>query len=132
MKVSCVYCGGTHDRGYACRQKPRPDKAVGKIERFRWTKLWKNKREEIRTRDKELCVYCLIKENKLTYRELSVHHIVSLAEDYSLRLEDDNLITLCRKHHEDADNNKIKSDVLKKMIHQYPDILPNEPPLYKG
>ncbi len=53
--------------------------------------------------------------NHYTTRDLSVHHIYSLAERYDLRLEDTNLITLCRYHHELADDGRIPSDVLARL-----------------
>ena len=40
-------------------------------------------------------------------RDTSVHHIVPLVEDYEKRLDDDNLITLCSRHHEMAEKGDI-------------------------
>ena len=39
--------------------------------------------------------------------DLSVHHIVPLKVDYDRRLDNDNLITLCRYHHEAAERGYI-------------------------
>ena len=36
-----------------------------------------------------------------------MHHIVPLVEDYEKRLDDDNLITLCSRHHEMAEKGDI-------------------------
>ena len=47
------------------------------------------------------CIY------RYTYKELEVHHIVPIEEDYSKRLDETNLITLCRYHHELAEKNTI-------------------------
>ncbi len=47
---------------------------------------------------------------------LSVHHIVPLAVDYSMRLDDNNLITLCRSHHELAESGIISAAQLLQLI----------------
>ena len=44
---------------------------------------------------------------------VEVHHIVPVEEDYSLRLDNDNLISLCREHHEEAEKGRIDRDILK-------------------
>ena len=50
------------------------------------------------------------------YKDLQVHHIISLEEDYSKRLYSDNLITLCSYHHKQAEMNKISLEELKNLI----------------
>lgn len=37
---------------------------------------------------------------KFNIEELDVHHIIPIEEDFNLRLSDDNLITICKVHHE--------------------------------
>ena len=110
MLKSCAYCGKIHDRKYLCPEKrqagrERQRKASDKENRFRWGRGWKQSAKEIKKRDLYLCQAC-IKGLKGTVRKynsesLSVHHIAKLREDYGRRLDDDNLITLCRMHHED-------------------------------
>lgn len=70
-----------------------------------------------------MCVYCLRKNqggklnrNMVSYKALSVHHIVPLSEDYDKRLDDDNLVTLCSGCHEAAEQGKISRDELRQMI----------------
>jgi hypothetical protein len=55
-----------------------------------------------------------LKENppKYIYNEISVHHIVSLEDNFELRLDDKNLITLSSKYHELAESGEIKKEVL--------------------
>ena len=48
-------------------------------------------------------------------QDLSVHHIIPLAVDYERRLDDDNLITLCRYHHEQAERGAIKAAELRRL-----------------
>lgn len=58
---------------------------------------WKRIREMALARDHYLCQECL-KEGKLTVAS-TVHHIIEIKEDWSKRLDLDNLITLCEYHH---------------------------------
>ena len=89
-----------------------------KADRFRWGSAWQRKREQIRQRDNNLCQLCLRwmpgTIAQLTYDGLSVHHAVSLEEDYDRRLDDDNLLTVCGLHHKMADRGEIPlADVLR-------------------
>lgn len=52
--------------------------------------------------------------------ELSVHHIVPLEENFDLALEEENLITLCREHHEQAEKGVLNRAELKMMIYDSP------------
>lgn len=53
-------------------------------------------------RDLFLCRKCLT-SGIITTDKLSVHHIVPLSEDFSRRLDDDNLITLCDRCHREVE-----------------------------
>ena len=46
-----------------------------------------------------MCKMCLA-EGVVNTRALSVHHIVPITKDESRSLDDSNLITLCRRHHD--------------------------------
>lgn len=52
--------------------------------------------------------------------ELQVHHIEPLEEREDLRLEEDNLITLCIQHHSMADNGKIPRALLHSLTETPP------------
>lgn len=108
---SCSYCNRIHSTSYDCGKKPIRRKATTQEDRFRWTKVWQSKRNEIRERDKQLCQICIRllhnTVNQYTLNDLSVHHIVSLAQDFNKRLDNDNLITLCGYHHEMAEGGEI-------------------------
>lgn len=54
--------------------------------------------------------------NELTYKDLEVHHIVPLHEDFDRRLDDDNLISLCQYHHDMADSGVISREFLSEQI----------------
>ena len=42
-----------------------------------------------------------------------MHHIVPITDAWDDRLNDDNLITLCREHHEMAEQGKISRETLR-------------------
>lgn len=105
MLRSCKYCGKVHDTKYDCGRRPVYKKtAGGKGYFFRRTEAWTKKSLEIRERDGNLCQICIRKLHntirQFNYDTLSVHHIVPVNEDYDCRLKDDNLLTVCRMHHE--------------------------------
>ena len=120
MKRACTYCGRIHNYSYDCPMKPKPKGTKDKdIDRFRGSKLWKAKRKEILERDKGLCVVCrlgLCGEPTDLVPADSVHHIVPLAEDFDRRLDDDNLISLCAYHHEQAERGEISAEELFKAV----------------
>lgn len=77
-------------------------------------------------RDVYCCRLCLL-EGLLKNRGLSVHHIIPLSEDFEKRLDPDNLITLCRHHHEQAEKGIIprkKLLELAKIPAAFPEIYP--------
>lgn len=125
MWKSCSVCGRVHKSGEKCPMKKSTKTAGRNEDKFRSSQAWKNKRVRIKERDKFMCRWCLHKyEGELltklaiNYRSLSVHHIVPLAEDYSLRLEDSNLITLCPLCHEQAERGDISRAELSKLTQQ--------------
>lgn len=101
--------------------KPKSNKyKVSEADKFRWTKAWQKKRKEIKSRDKFLCQVCIRKLyntiKKYNYNDLEVHHIVPIKEDYELRLEDSNLITVCEYHHELAEQGVIPREELLAIV----------------
>lgn len=111
MLKSCTYCGRIHDKKYICPQKKEAlkkrqvKKKQGVSDFFHSSAKWTRKSKAIRERDHHLCQACLHGIDgagiRYTHDGLEVHHIVPISEDYDLRLDDDNLITLCRKRPED-------------------------------
>lgn len=129
MLKSCKYCGRIHDSKYICAQRQkiindrqRRYKADREIDKFRNSKAWRDKREEIRDRDKQLCQICIRKlydtANQYTYNNLSVHHAESLENEWDKRLDNDNLITTCDYHHEMMENRKIPLEKVKDIINE--------------
>lgn len=64
--------------------------------KFLNSKVWKNKRKYIIERDGHSCQRCLSKFGIINAKNLQVHHIKSRKDFPKLRLDDDNLITLCK------------------------------------
>lgn len=123
MLKSCKYCGGIHDSKYVCPRKPiRTNYKVTDIDKFRWTKGWQRKRNEINKRDKYMCQICIRKlyntQRQYNYTDIEVHHIETLAEAWDLRLEDSNLICLCAYHHKLAESGKIPKEELEKIVEE--------------
>jgi 5-methylcytosine-specific restriction enzyme A len=123
MLVSCKHCGGAHTRGAVCTKKApsiRRKKEASYITAFRGSRVWKAKREYIKTRDKQLCRICLLERynttRKYNFHLLEVHHIQPLFRRWDKRLEDNNLITLCSYHHKMAENGIIPIAELEEIV----------------
>ena len=126
--ITCSKCGIV-PRGHKCPFKTYKKKAYDtEADKFRRTKRWSNKSIEIRQRDRYLCRVCEANLyntiQQFNFNTLEVHHIEKLNENFNKRLDNDNLITLCRYHHKMADDGNIPKKVLYGLI--------NNPPRIKG
>lgn len=125
MKKSCSYCGRIHPKGYVCQLKPKKDirqnrkKSRSEANRFRGTMQWRRLSERIRERDKYICQACLHRlGSQIRWRPgdpVEVHHIEPLESAIEKKDDEDNLITLCKLHHEEAEAGEIEAEVLKAM-----------------
>ena len=118
--ITCSKCGIVK-RGHQCPYKTYKKKTYDtEADRFRKTNRWTKKSKEIRERDRYLCRICEANlyntVQQFNYKELDVHHIIPISQDYNKRLDNDNLITLCRYHHKMADDGKIPKEVLYNLI----------------
>ncbi|WP_342045976.1 HNH endonuclease [Bacillus sp. OTU530] len=121
MLKSCSYCGGIHDKKHQCTKKPVRKKNTTEVDRFRKLSAWRHKKQPyIMERDKRLCVVCM-REGRYTFRDIQVHHIVPLVEDMSLGLDNYNLISLCREHHEEAECGRISREKLQELAKEQED-----------
>lgn len=127
MLKACSYCGRIHDSKYMCpkrkqnikdRQSQR-SKANKKVYDFHRSHKWKGKSIAIRERDNYCCQICARglhnPDRQYEIDGISVHHIIPIAEDWNERLDDENLITLCATHHEQAEKGQIKRSELQKI-----------------
>lgn len=117
MLKSCAYCGRIHDSKHDCGRKPKRIKQPTTHDRFRWSQAWQKKREEIKQRDLFLCQICRI-NGRYVSEPLEVHHIIPLADDYDTRLDNDNLITLCSRCHEQAEAGDLARAYLRRLVNQ--------------
>lgn len=118
--VTCKYCGVV-SRGHSCPHKKSRVKSIDSDSvRFRNTKAWMRKSQEIKQRDRHLCAVCLANLyntiSMLNYKAVEVHHITTIKEDYNRRFDNDNLITLCVYHHKMADKGEIPKSVLYELV----------------
>ena len=118
--ITCSRCGIVK-RGHICPYKAhRKKERDTQADKFRKSKRWTNKSIEIRQRDKYLCVVCMANRyntiRQYNFDKLEVHHITPLHEDYNKRLDNDNLITLCKYHHNLAENGDIPREELQELI----------------
>ena len=126
MLKACQYCGRIHDKKFDCSAKLKTLRERDEIQRgregeirsFRSSAAWRRKAAAIRRRDKGLCLICKDELDRLGVKSGSlfgaeVHHITPLVKDFEQRLDDDNLITLCRTHHEEAEAGEYKPDYLR-------------------
>lgn len=113
LKKTCLKCGTliNYDKKYCSKcleknkiEKKQDNKFYDKYYRdkrsteFYHSKSWLGVREDIKARDTGLCKLCLLNK-KIKYMDM-VHHIIEVKEDYSKRLDKDNLICLCNSCHE--------------------------------
>lgn len=123
MLKSCSYCGRIHDSRDICPAKreatsryPKDTLAVKTRSKSRWQKT----RDYIKRRDHGVCQLCIRNytgDTTGTLRpyetdNLEVHHIIKLEDDIDKAFDEDNLITLCRKHHEEAESGSIAQSEL--------------------
>nr|DAM36791.1 MAG TPA: NinG recombination protein [Caudoviricetes sp.] len=80
---------------------------------FRGSSQWKKKRLEILKRDHKQCCICGSKIG------LQVHHIISLDINDKLKLENNNLITLCKLHHNQVHNGAYSTIYLANLINEH-------------
>lgn len=138
MKRYCSICHKIHEGRCA---RPRYTNAVrnSQADKFRNTQVWRRKAAEILARDYHCCRVCA-HAGIICTEDLSVHHIIPIAKDYDKRLDEDNLITLCRYHHEQAERGTgavcgtIKAAELRKLARQdfAPEDIPPAPKPFCG
>lgn len=128
MLRSCKYCGRIHEQSFICAQKQQAqikrqqNRKQTSALRFRRSDIWTNKSISIRRRDNYLCLCCKAQLVGTTKQyntiNLSVHHIVPIEENYNLRLNDENLITVCDVHHEMCEAGEIPRAIQSRLAQE--------------
>ena len=119
MLKSCQYCGRIHDKSFVCQQKQhriaerQSSRTINnkKIYAFHRSQAWKDMSKDTKQRDGYCCQICVRglynPDREFETDDLSVHHIIPVAEDWERKLDGDILLTLCRRHHEMAEKGEI-------------------------
>lgn len=126
MLKSCSYCGRIHKRSERCPSKPNRKKSfdglMGEIHRVRTTKRWFKVRDHVRDRDKHLCQICIRKlyntQKQYTFDDTQVHHVVPMKEDRSKWYDSNNLLLVCRHHHELCEAGKIPRNIQLSIVQE--------------
>ena len=121
MKQSCKYCGRIHKIGYVCPLKPKQKHGEHhdeKLKSFRASGAWTKVRAKVLERDGYRCVVCDVRKEPRRYNQerLSVHHIIPLAEDMNKAEDMNNLVTVCDRHHIQAERGEIIKEYLFDLI----------------
>ena len=127
MWKACARCGRIHEYNKKCYVGFSKGRKTTDANKFRNTMQWTNKSIEIRESSKYLCAICL-ENNIFNYKQLEVHHIEPLWENFERRLDNYNLIALCKAHHKEAEDGKIKREYLFKLAERRENEI--NPPVY--
>lgn len=125
MLKSCSYCGKIHDTRKPCAEKKARQKECqrqrnnSRAKIFHHSSRWARKSKAIKERDHYMCLCCKagMGHGKVYNTDtLEVHHIIPIEEDDNRKLDDDNLITVCRVHHEQCENGRISREKQKELV----------------
>lgn len=119
MWKSCSRCHRIHPANAQCPAQ-RITRPKTPDQKLRSQRRWTNKSQEIRDASKWLCAICK-EEGRFNYEELEVHHITKLKDDPEGLLDNQNLICLCKYHHEQADAGKIDPEHLRELARERED-----------
>lgn len=90
-------------------------KEANEITRLRTCRKWDKTRKKALERDHYLCRVCFA-QGKYNLDRVEVHHIIPLAEDAGQAYDQSNLITLCIRHHKDAEEGRIDRLTLRDLV----------------
>lgn len=125
MLKSCSYCGKIHDTRKTCAEKKvrqkehQRQRSNSRAKIFHHSSRWARKSKAIKERDHYMCLCCKagMGHGKVYNTDtLEVHHIVPIEEDDDRKLDDDNLITVCRVHHEQCENGRIPREKQRELV----------------
>lgn len=128
--VRCGRCGKKIPQGSTCSckkqsykeydNKVRYSKDNIKYTLFYKSKEWDSMSSYIRHKYLGLCVMCLIEYDEIKQSDV-VHHIEELKEDWSIRLDESNLIPLCHRCHNEIHSSYsiIEKEKLKEILRRY-------------
>lgn len=117
-------CPNKIDRGKYCEdhagaKKKRHNNSIyhNTNKSFYNSKEWKSVRSRVYEKERGCCQRC----GRFVYgKQAQVHHIVTIKQDSSLKLDEDNLKLLCPKCHMIEENLEEKEKVFKKYFSNAP------------
>lgn len=114
----CTKCGKLYPAdSICCKRKYRKVTWGTHDYKFKHSYAWKKKSKAIREKAHHLCEVCL-DCGELTYDYVEVHHIVSVKHDDTKKLDDTNLIAVCKEHHKQAEDGRLPAEYLKRLARQ--------------
>lgn len=105
IKKICGRCNQLYT-GYKCPNCTKErNKRYNKYERDQernavYGGAWESTKLNVLARDKGMCQMCYSIDKRLNFDYPIVHHIVPVEDDQSLWYDNNNLITVCAKHHQ--------------------------------
>ena len=114
---SCKYCGRVHPVDVICSASPKRMKESSEITRLRTCRKWDKTRKAAYERDHYLCRVCFA-QGVINSDFLEAHHVTPLREDCEQAYDLDNIITLCSRHHKEADEGLISKEALRCLIQE--------------
>ena len=111
----CKKCGKLYPADtICCKRKYRKITWGAHDYKFKHSYVWKKKSKEIREKAHHLCEVCL-DQGKITYDYVEVHHILHAKKFPDKRLDDSNLIVVCRIHHKQAEEGALSVEYLQRL-----------------
>lgn len=112
---ACPYCGKIHKGD--CPKRPKDYHVKqDKIRKFRKSREWVKMREYILERDNYCCQISLQKGKIVSEKGLHVHHIIPISNNWDLRLDPRNLITLSPEEHTNVHNGMYNTTDIQELI----------------
>ena len=116
MYKACANCGKIHTfENPRCRLGKRYHHDCSSVSKLRKSSKYQKIMNLVREDSNGLCSVCF-DEGKFTFDDLEVHHIEKLKVRPDLARDFDNLICLCRFHHQLAEANILSKDYLYSLV----------------
>ena len=108
--IKCQYCLKIHDREYNCIDKLKYKSKISRrrkkymsednklYNKFYSSSKWIKCRDEVLRDNNYMCEICM-EIGIINYTDIQVHHIEKIRDNWNRRLDKDNLICVCRNHH---------------------------------
>ncbi|BDR75770.1 HNH endonuclease [Clostridium tetani] len=110
----CI-CGIDKERYKRYNKYVRYSKDNIKYTRFYNSVEWKRLSNYIRSKCNNMCIMCLLEEDKISPVDV-VHHVIPIRMNFSKRLQESNLLPLCHNCHNKVDHEDITKEYVDKCV----------------